>query len=124
MATTQPVMAGVPSKGGAFAASTATGIPKPGPAASTQNQTPAFYNSIKPGAFASANERDTALLQGIGGIAARGAHKMGAGSMESMSPTMKGIFTSGLKASGVNADEFEKQYQLSRARNDGAARAL
>jgi YD repeat-containing protein len=52
-----------------------------------------------------------------------GAHKLAPGSMEAMSATEKGLFTSGLKASGMSPDDWDQQYKRSRLQTGVSALA-
>lgn len=53
-------------------------------------------------------------LQTMQPIFQAGAHKLNSGFMESMNSVEKGLFNAGLKASGMNAQDFDTQYKRSR----------
>lgn len=58
-------------------------------------------------------------LATIAGIGARGAHKLGAGSLESLTDTERKLFTAGLGEAGLDANTFLDQYARSRIGNSG-----
>lgn len=57
---------------------------------------------------------EDATLGQIGNIAAKGAHQLGAGALEQLTPTELGLFTSGLDRLGIDKDTFLSQYRRSR----------
>lgn len=63
-------------------------------------------------------------LASIGNIAAKGAHQLGAGALEQLTPDEYGIFTSGLDKLGISTPSFLDSYKRSRiGQGFGASRA-
>lgn len=50
-----------------------------------------------------------------------GAHRMGPGAMEAMSPTEKSLFQSAARASGINPEDWEQSYKRSRLQTEVSA---
>ena len=68
------------------------------------------------------NDGADAYQASIGGIGARGAHRLGAGALENLTDTERQLFYSGLDASGYDTPTFLDQYKRSRIGNTGSAR--
>ena len=63
-------------------------------------------------------------LAQIGNVAAKGAHQLGAGSLENLTDTERNLFTSGLDKLGYDSNTFLNQYKRSRiGQGIGSSRA-
>ncbi len=75
---------------------------------------PVSYNSMVGRLTGQANPSDGNNLAAIGNIAAKGAHQLGAGSLERLTDTERKLFTSGLDSLGIDTPTFLNQYTRSR----------
>lgn len=66
------------------------------------------------GAGVSDDERQNNYLAQIGNVAAKGAHQLGPGTLEQLTPTERSLFTAGLKNLGYDPDTFLTQHRRSR----------
>jgi hypothetical protein len=70
-----------------------------------------------PGASGATTATTDGYLNQIHGIAAQGAHKIGAGQWESLTPTEQSVFLSGLEAPDAAGKAYDKDTFLSQWRN-------
>jgi hypothetical protein len=70
------------------------------------------------GGATSGQTQQNNALAAITGIAAKGAHQLAPGSLENLTPTEMGIFTSGLDKIGADVPTFLTQYSRSRVGNN------
>ena len=60
-------------------------------------------------------------LQAFAPVFQAGAHRMGPGAMEAMSPTEKALFQSAARASGINPEDWDQSYKRSRLQTEVSA---